>query len=383
MKKILVTFGTRPEAIKMAPVIKELEKYPENFEVKVCVTAQHRQMLDQILEVFSINPDFDLNIMKDDQDIYDITIKILTRIKNILKDEHPDLVLVHGDTTTTFAASLAAFYQQIKVGHVEAGLRTNNIYSPFPEEMNRLLTTRLSTYNFAPTESNRENLVREGVDEAGIIVTGNTVIDALLMILDRIEKDQELLEKIERTITKAGFPVIGRPPEKKILLITGHRRENFGEGFKNICNAIKEIASKFPDLDLIYPVHMNPNVLGPVKKILSEIDNVYLIKPLPYEAFILLMKSSHIILTDSGGIQEESPTLSVPTVVMRETTERKEAVDAGTVALVGTNRQKIIDTISSLMDNPDYYQKMANSDNPYGDGRAAGRIVDFLKKTLH
>lgn len=383
MKKILVTFGTRPEAIKMAPVIKELEKYPENFEVKVCVTAQHRQMLDQILEVFSINPDFDLNIMKDDQDIYDITIKILTRIKNILKDEHPDLVLVHGDTTTTFAASLAAFYQQIKVGHVEAGLRTNNIYSPFPEEMNRLLTTRLSTYNFAPTESNRENLVREGVDEAGIIVTGNTVIDALLMILDRIEKDQELLEKIERTITKAGFPVIGRPPEKKILLITGHRRENFGEGFKNICNAIKEIASKFPDLDLIYPVHMNPNVLGPVKKILSEIDNVYLIKPLPYEAFILLMKSSHIILTDSGGIQEESPTLSVPTVVMRETTERKEAVDAGTVALVGTNRQKIIDTISSLMDNPDYYQKMANSDNPYGDGRAAGRIVDFLKKKLH
>jgi len=383
MKKILVTFGTRPEAIKMAPVIKELEKYPENFEVKVCVTAQHRQMLDQILEVFSINPDFDLNIMKDDQDIYDITIKILTRIKNILKDEHPDLVLVHGDTTTTFAASLAAFYQQIKVGHVEAGLRTNNIYSPFPEEMNRLLTTRLSTYNFAPTESNRENLVREGVDEAGIIVTGNTVIDALLMILGRIEKDQELLEKIERTITNSGFPYTGRHAERKLLLITGHRRENFGEGFKNICNAIKEIASKYPDLDLIYPVHMNPNVLGPVKKILSEIDNVYLIKPLPYEAFILLMKSSHIILTDSGGIQEESPTLSVPTVVMRETTERKEAVDAGTVALVGTDRQKIIDTISSLMDNPDYYQKMANSDNPYGDGRAAGRIVDFLKKTLH
>lgn len=379
MKKIVVTFGTRPEAIKMTPVIKELKKYPKKFDVKVCVTAQHRQMLDQVLEVFKIKPDFDLDIMINDQDIYDITVNILSKIKDVFLSECPDLILVHGDTTTTFAASLAAFYQQIEVGHVEAGLRTNNIYSPFPEEMNRLLTTRLSTYNFAPTQSNKENLINEGVEEDGIIVTGNTVIDSLIMILDNINNDPKLLQNIQNTIVTSGFQVMNRPPGKKLLLITGHRRENFGEGFQNICEAIREIASKYTNLDLVYPVHMNPNVKDPVKKILSGVDNIYLINPLPYEAFIYLMKSSHIILTDSGGIQEEAPSLSIPTVVMRDTTERWEAVDAGTVALVGTDKQKIIDTVSMLMDDSATYHKMANSINPYGDGRAAGRIVAFLK----
>lgn len=382
MKKILIIFGTRPEAIKMAPVIKEFEKHPQIFEIKVCVTAQHRQMLDQVLEVFSITPDFDLDIMTDNQDIYDITVNVLSKIKNILQSELPDLVLVHGDTTTTFAASLAAFYRQIKVGHVEAGLRTNNIYSPFPEEMNRLLTTRLSTYNFAPTQSNKENLINEGVREDGIIVTGNTVVDALLMMIEKIENDPKMLQNIQNTISSSGYPVMNRTPERKLLLITGHRRENFGEGFQNICEAIREIASKYTNLDLVYPVHMNPNVTVPVQRILSGIDNVYLINPLPYEAFIFLMKLSHIILTDSGGIQEEAPSLSIPTVVMRDTTERWEAVDAGTVVLVGTDKQKIVDTISRLMDNTEDYRNMANSTNPYGDGRAAGRIAEFLKREL-
>lgn len=378
MKKIMVVFGTRPEAIKMAPVIKELKKYSTKLKLKVCVTAQHREMLDQILEVFTIKPDYDLNIMKDNQDIYDITINVLAKIKEVLAKAKPDMVLVHGDTTTTFAASLAAFYQKIAVGHVEGGLRTYNRYSPFPEEMNRLLATRLSKFHFVPTASNKDNLLKEGVIEDHVIVTGNTVIDALLMMLDKIKNDKTLQAKIDKTLTDSGYPLHELTDGKKILLVTGHRRENFGQGFLNICEALKEIANSFPELDIVYPVHLNPNVREPANRILSQIKNIFLIESLPYETFIHLMDKSSVILTDSGGVQEESPSLSIPTVVMRDTTERQEAVDAGAVKLVGTDKHKIIDAVSTLLNDADNYNRMATANNPYGDGKAADRIAKFI-----
>ncbi|MBU0485945.1 MAG: UDP-N-acetylglucosamine 2-epimerase (non-hydrolyzing) [Proteobacteria bacterium] len=379
MKKVLIVFGTRPEAIKMAPVIKELEKYPTEIELKVCVTAQHREMLDQILQVFAISPDYDLNIMQSNQDIYDITINVLAKMKGVLAEAKPDLVLVHGDTTTTFAASLAAFYQQIAVGHVEGGLRTHNIYSPFPEEMNRQLASRLARFHFAPTAANRDNLLKEGIPAERIIITGNTVIDALLMMLAKIQNNPTLQAAIDQTMTQSGYDLPAVTADQKILLVTGHRRENFGQGFLNICEALKEIAHRFPDLDIVYPVHLNPNVREPVNRILSQIKNIFLIEPLPYEAFLHLMGRSTVILTDSGGIQEESPSLSIPTVVMRDNTERQEAVDAGTVKLVGTDKNKIIKAVSALLNDAVSYQQMAMAQNPYGDGKAAKRIADFIR----
>ncbi len=376
MKKILLVFGTRPEAIKMAPLVKALQKDSEHFETKICVTAQHRQMLDQVLEVFDIVPEYDLNIMAPNQDLYDITSRVLLGLRGVLDDFAPDIVLVHGDTTTSMAAALAAFYRQIPVGHVEAGLRTYNMLSPWPEEMNRQVTDRMCTYYFAPTEKSRQNLLRENVDATKIHVTGNTVIDALLMAVDIIEKKPHIKTAIEDELRDKGYAMGNRP----YILVTGHRRENFGEGFLNICKAIRQIAEEHPEMDIVYPVHLNPNVQKPVYELLSGTPNIYLIKPLDYLPFVYAMQHSTLLLTDSGGVQEEAPSLGKPVLVMRETTERPEAVEAGTVRLVGTNVAAIVGNVQELLHDPEVYRKMSESYNPYGDGHACERIVDALRK---
>ena len=375
MKKILLVFGTRPEAIKMAPLVKEFQKDTEHFETKVCVTAQHRQMLDQVLEVFGITPDYDLNIMAPNQDLYDITSKVLLGLRDVLKDFAPDVVLVHGDTTTSMAASLAAFYRQIAVAHVEAGLRTYDMLSPWPEEMNRQVTDRICTYYFAPTGQSRQNLLRENIEEKKIFVTGNTVIDALLMAVDIIATKTGMEEQIHKEIQEKGYTV----GERDYILVTGHRRENFGEGFLHICKAIRELASKYTDIDIVYPVHLNPNVQRPVYELLSGLDNVFLISPLDYLPFIYAMQHSILLLTDSGGVQEEAPSLGKPVLVMRNTTERPEAVEAGTVKLVGTDAETIVGNVVELLRNKELYKRMSETHNPYGDGQACERIVNALK----
>ena len=379
MKKIMLVFGTRPEAIKMAPLVKEFQKYPETFQTQVCVTGQHREMLDQVLRIFDINPDCDLNIMKQGQDLYDITSRVLLGMRDVLKDSKPDVVLVHGDTTTSTAAALASFYQQIPVGHVEAGLRTHNIYSPWPEEMNRQLTGRIASYHFAPTPLSRQNLLDEDVPENRIFVTGNTVIDALYWVVDRIRKDSALETGLENVLRQAGYDA-GRG--KRIVLITGHRRENFGEGFIHMCKAIKDLSRKYPDVDFVYPMHLNPNVRRPIHEVFGEdlnnLGNMFFIEPLEYLSFVYLMEKSYIVLTDSGGIQEEAPGLGKPVLVMRDTTERPEALDAGTVKLVGTDYRKITESVSVLLDSAGAYDEMSRAVNPYGDGKATGRIVKSL-----
>lgn len=375
MKKILLVFGTRPEAIKMAPLVKEFQKDIEHFETKVCVTAQHRQMLDQVLEVFGITPDYDLNIMAPNQDLYDITSKVLLGLRDVLQDFAPDVVLVHGDTTTSMAASLAAFYRQIAVAHVEAGLRTYDMLSPWPEEMNRQVTDRICTYYFAPTGQSRQNLLRENIEEKKIFVTGNTVIDALLMAVDIIATKTGMEEQIHKEIQEKGYTV----GERDYILVTGHRRENFGEGFLHICKAIRELASQYPDIDIVYPVHLNPNVQKPVYELLSGLDNVFLISPLDYLPFIYAMQHSILLLTDSGGVQEEAPSLGKPVLVMRNTTERPEAVEAGTVKLVGTDAETIVGNVVELLRNKELYKRMSETHNPYGDGQACERIVNALK----
>ena len=375
MKKILLVFGTRPEAIKMAPLVKEFQKDTEHFETKVCVTAQHRQMLDQVLEVFGITPDYDLNIMAPNQDLYDITSKVLLGLRDVLQDFAPDVVLVHGDTTTSMAASLAAFYRQIAVAHVEAGLRTYDMLSLWPEEMNRQVTDRICTYYFAPTGQSRQNLLRENIEEKKIFVTGNTVIDALLMAVDIIATKTGMEEQIHKEIQEKGYTV----GERDYILVTGHRRENFGEGFLHICKAIRELASQYPDIDIVYPVHLNPNVQKPVYELLSGLDNVFLISPLDYLPFIYAMQHSILLLTDSGGVQEEAPSLGKPVLVMRNTTERPEAVEAGTVKLVGTDAETIVGNVVELLRNKELYKRMSETHNPYGDGQACERIVNALK----
>ena len=382
MKKVMLVFGTRPEAIKMAPLVKEFQKQPKRVETVVCVTGQHREMLDQVLKIFDIKPDYDLNIMKQGQDLYDVTARVLTGMRDVLKEVKPDVVLVHGDTTTSTAAALAAFYQQIPVGHVEAGLRTLNIYSPWPEEMNRLLTGRLATYHFSPTPLSRNNLIKESVDDRNIIITGNTVIDALYWVVDKIKNNKELDNELEDILSKAGYDVNRLNNGKKLVLITGHRRENFGDGFINMCTAIKDLTVKYPDLDFVYPMHLNPNVRKPIHEVfgenLSGLKNMFFIEPLEYLSFVYLMEKSSIVLTDSGGIQEEAPGLGKPVLVMRDTTERPEALDAGTVKLVGTDYNKIVNEVSSLIDDKAAYEKMSKAVNPYGDGLACGRIVNAL-----
>ena len=382
MKKVMLVFGTRPEAIKMAPLVKEFQKQPKRVETVVCVTGQHREMLDQVLKIFDIKPDYDLNIMKQGQDLYDVTARVLTGMRDVLKEVKPDVVLVHGDTTTSTVAALAAFYQQIPVGHVEAGLRTHNIYSPWPEEMNRLLTGRLATYHFSPTPLSRNNLIKESVDDRNIIVTGNTVIDALYWVVDKIKNNKELDNELEDILSKAGYDVNRLNNGKKLVLITGHRRENFGDGFINMCTAIKDLTVKYPDLDFVYPMHLNPNVRKPIHEVfgenLSGLKNMFFIEPLEYLSFVYLMEKSSIVLTDSGGIQEEAPGLGKPVLVMRDTTERPEALDAGTVKLVGTDYNKIVNEVSSLIDDKVAYEKMSKAVNPYGDGLACGRIVNAL-----
>lgn len=374
MKKILLVFGTRPEAIKMAPLVKALQKDTDHFETRVCVTAQHRQMLDQVLEVFDITPEYDLNIMAPNQDLYDITTKVLMGLRDVLKDFHPDTVLVHGDTTTSMAASLAAFYMQIPVGHVEAGLRTYNMLSPWPEEMNRQVTDRICTYYFAPTVQSKQNLLQENIDEKKIFVTGNTVIDALLMAVDIISSTPGVEEKMAQELREKGY-VVG---EREYILVTGHRRENFGEGFLHICKAVKELASLHPEMDIVYPVHLNPNVQKPVYELLSGLNNVYLISPLDYLPFIYAMQHSTLLLTDSGGVQEEAPSLGKPVLVMRDTTERPEAVEAGTVKLVGTNAEAIVSNVTALLNDKELYKRMSETHNPYGDGHACQRIMAAL-----
>lgn len=378
-RKILIVFGTRPEAIKMAPLVKEFEKHTDQYLTRVCVTAQHRSMLDQVLDIFKINVGYDLNIMSAGQDLYDITSRVITRMKNVLHEFKPEMVFVHGDTTTTFAAALTGFYEKIPVSHVEAGLRTGNIYSPWPEEMNRKLTGAIATYHFAPTTTSRKNLLKENVPEDKIFVTGNTVIDALLMVVKRIRTEKGLQDKLKKELANCGYTI---KKGKKIILVTGHRRENFGEGFINICNALKEIALTFPDVDIVYPVHLNPNVQKPVYSLLSEIKNIYLIEPLEYLPFVYLLYRSYIVLTDSGGIQEEAPSLGKPVLVMRNTTERPEAVIAGTVKLVGTDKDKIVRWTKQLLINRDVFNKMARAINPYGDGKACKRILKHLIKDI-
>lgn len=377
MKKILCVFGTRPEAIKMAPLVKALAK-SEKLESKVCVTAQHREMLDQVLDIFDITPDYDLNLMQPGQDLYDITARVLTGLRDVLQDCKPDVVLVHGDTTTSIAAALAAFYAKIPVGHVEAGLRTGNLHSPWPEEANRQLTGRLAAWHFAPTERNRRNLLREGVSSDKILVTGNTVIDALLMVADRVQGIGSLQQIIRTRLREAGLEDIA-VIEQSFVLITGHRRENFGSGFENICLALQKLAMENPQTHFIYPVHLNPQVQEPVKRLLSGLNNVHLIAPLEYEPFVFLMSQCRLILTDSGGVQEEAPSLGKPVLVMRDTTERPEALDAGTVALVGTDADYIVERVQMLLSDEDAWKKMALAHNPYGDGKASQRIVSFLE----
>jgi len=373
-KRILIVFGTRPEAIKMMPLVK-LFRSTETYESKVCVTAQHREMLDQVLHLFDIEADYDLNIMKAEQDLYDITSRIALGMKQVLSDFKPDLVLVHGDTTTTFMAGVAAFYQKIPVGHVEAGLRTGNIYSPWPEEANRRMVAVLARLHFAPTKRSKENLLEENIPQEHITVTGNTVIDALFLMLRLFEENPQLKERTEQEIRRV-YPLNGK---RKFILVTGHRRENFGEGFIHICEAIKEIAEKNPDIDIVYPVHLNPNVQKPVREILGEMKNVYLLKPMEYEVFVYMMHQAHLILTDSGGIQEEAPSLGKPVLVLRNETERPEALEAGTVKLVGTTKKKIVDTVQLLLDNEDAYTQMSRAENPYGNGKAAEKILQFIE----
>ena len=374
----MLVFGTRPEAIKMAPLVKEFQKYPEQFQTIVCVTGQHREMLDQVLHIFEIEPDYDLNIMKQGQDLYDVTARVLIGMRDVLKETQPDVVLVHGDTTTSTATALAAFYQQIPVGHVEAGLRTHNVYSPWPEEMNRQITGRIATYHFAPTPLSRQNLLDEGIKEEAITVTGNTVIDALYMVVDRIKNDKTLDFGLNCSLIKAGYDVDRLNDGKKLVLITGHRRENFGDGFINMCQAIKTLSEKYLDVDFVYPMHLNPNVRKPIHEVfgedLSGLGNMFFIEPLEYLSFVYLMEKSTIVLTDSGGIQEEAPGLGKPVLVMRDTTERPEALEAGTVKLVGTNFEKIVREVSALLDDREYYDKMSKAVNPYGDGKACERI---------
>jgi len=379
LKKILIVFGTRPEAIKMAPLVKEFEKHKRDFNVRVCVTAQHRSMLDQVLSIFKIKVHYDLNIMKPNQDLYDITCSVLLKMRDIIKDFKPDIVFVHGDTTTTSATSISAFYEKIPVAHIEAGLRTGNIYSPWPEEMNRKLTGAIARYHFSPTATSMQNLLKENVPKKNIYVTGNTVIDALFIILKRLKNDIKLNYQIEREIIEKGYDVNRK---RKLILVTGHRRENFGEGFINICKALKEIALKYKDFDILYPVHLNPNVQKPVYGLLSKISNIFLIEPIDYLPFVYLMNKAYIIITDSGGIQEEAPSLGKPVLVMRNTTERPEAVTAGTVKLVGTDRKKIVNETSKLIDNKKLYLKMSKAHNPYGDGKACQRILKYLKKEI-
>ena len=430
MKRVLLVFGTRPEAIKMCPLVKEFQKHPESFETVVCVTGQHREMLDQVLQIFDVKPDYDLNIMKQGQDLYDVTARVLTGMREVLDTVKPDVVLVHGDTTTSMAAAMAAFYRQIPVGHVEAGLRTHNLYSPWPEEMNRQVTGRIAEYDFAPTPLSRQNLLDEGVPEEKITVTGNTVIDALQMVVKRIKDDAELSDKLKQNLLNAGYDVsrldsftdqrssrndtdsgLGtsrndtdlsfRAKRRNLVLITGHRRENFGEGFISMCTAIRDLARKYPEVDFVYPMHLNPNVRKPIKQVFGEMadqvghdgkggghdgnvipgstGNLFFIEPLDYLDFVYLMSRSYIVLTDSGGIQEEAPGLGKPVLVMRDTTERPEALDAGTVRLVGTDYDKIMNEVSALLDDRNHYETMSHAVNPYGDGKACPRIVDKLK----
>ena len=397
MKIVMLVFGTRPEAIKMCPLVKEFQKHAEDFETIVCVTGQHREMLDQVLKIFEVTPDYDLNIMKQGQDLYDVTARVLTGMRDVLKEAKPDVVLVHGDTTTSTAAALAAFYQQIPVGHVEAGLRTHNIYSPWPEEMNRQITGRIATYDFAPTPLSRQNLLDEGVSEDKITVTGNTVIDALHMVVSKMESNPELEGALRAKLYRCGYSVnrlqevqgsspVGEPVEptggRRLVLITGHRRENFGEGFISMCTAIKDLTQKYPDVDFVYPMHLNPNVRKPIHEVFGEnldnLGNMFFIEPLEYLEFVYLMSKSFIVLTDSGGIQEEAPGLGKPVLVMRDTTEGPEALDAGTVKLVGTDYDKIVGEVSELLDSPAAYERMSKAVNPYGDGLACGRIVEAL-----
>lgn len=382
MKKIMLVFGTRPEAIKMAPLVKEFQKHPDQFDTVVCVTGQHREMLDQVLHIFEIKPDYDLNIMKQGQDLYDVTARVLTGMRDVLKEVQPDVVLVHGDTTTSTAAALAAFYQQIPVGHVEAGLRTHNIYSPWPEEMNRQITGRIANFHFSPTPLSKQNLMAEGVKEEQITVTGNTVIDALYMVVDKIKSDTKLDAELEQQLGQAGYDVNRLSDGKKLVLITGHRRENFGDGFISMCTAIKDLTKKYPEVDFVYPMHLNPNVRKPIHEVfgadLSNLGNMFFIEPLEYLSFVYLMEKSSIVLTDSGGIQEEAPGLGKPVLVMRDTTERPEALEAGTVKLVGTDYDMIVNEVSLLLDDKEAYEKMSKAVNPYGDGLACKRIVEFL-----
>ena len=382
MKKIMLVFGTRPEAIKMAPLVKEFQKHPDKFQTIVCVTGQHRQMLDQVLGLFEITPDYDLNIMKQGQDLYDVTARVLIGMRDILKEVQPDVVLVHGDTTTSTAAALAAFYQQIPVGHVEAGLRTHNIYSPWPEEMNRQITGRIATYNFAPTSLSKSNLLKENINPDSIVVTGNTVIDALHQVVTKIKTDVTLAIELEKVLEQSGYDVKRLQNDKKLVLITGHRRENFGDGFIQMCTAIKDLTQKYPNVDFVYPMHLNPNVRKPIYEVfgenLSDLNNMFFVEPLEYLSFVYLMEKSTIVLTDSGGIQEEAPGLGKPVLVMRDTTERPEALSAGTVKLVGTDYYKILNEVSTLLDDVEAYKKMSMAVNPYGDGLACPKIVDIL-----
>lgn len=386
MKKIMLVFGTRPEAIKMAPLVKAFQARKEDFETVVCVTGQHREMLDQVLSLFDIKPDFDLNIMKQGQDLYDVTSRVLLGMRDVLKTYVPDILFVHGDTTTSTAAALAAFYHQIPVAHVEAGLRTGNIYSPWPEEMNRLITGRIATYNLSPTKLSRENLLRENVSDSKIVVTGNTVIDALHWVTNKINNDKDLNANLAKELVTKGYDVTRLSNGRRLVLITGHRRENFGDGFRNICNALKALSEKYPDVDFVYPMHLNPNVRRPIHEAfgedLSNMGNMFFIEPLEYLMFIFLMEKSDVVLTDSGGIQEEAPGLGKPVLVMRDTTERPEALEAGTVKLVGTDYDAIVDNVSLLLDNREAYERMSHAVNPYGDGKACGRIIDFIKSKM-
>ena len=392
-RKVMLVFGTRPEAIKMAPLVLELKKY-NTFETCVCVTGQHREMLDQVLQIFSITPDYDLNIMKPGQDLYDVTSRVLLGMRDVLREVKPDVVLVHGDTTTSTAAALAAFYQQIPVGHVEAGLRTNNIYSPWPEEMNRQLTGRIASYNFSPTELSRSNLLNEGIDAEKITVTGNTVIDALHLVVDKISSNTSLRQELAEVLRQSGYDINRlNDTQRRLVLITGHRRENFGEGFLHICTAIKDLSMKYPNVDFVYPMHLNPNVRRPIAKIFEgneqltinsqsvneKYPNMFFAEPLEYLSFVYLMEKAYIVLTDSGGIQEEAPGLGKPVLVMRDTTERPEAVAAGTVKLVGTDYDAIVSNVSELLDSLHTYEQMSKAVNPYGDGKACQRIINVLK----
>ena len=382
MKNMMLVFGTRPEAIKMSPLVKEFQKYPEKFETIVCVTGQHREMLDQVLRIFDIQPDYDLNIMKQGQDLYDVTARVLTGMRDVLKETRPDIVLVHGDTTTSTAAALAAFYQQIPVGHIEAGLRTHNIYSPWPEEVNRQITGRIATYHFAPTSLSKDNLLQEGISGEQIIVTGNTVIDALYMVVEKIKNDGILSCELEKVLKASGYDISRLSDGRKLVLITGHRRENFGDGFISMCKAIKSLSEKYPEVDFVYPMHLNPNVRKPIHEVFGESQraNLFFIEPLEYLSFVYLMEKSAIVLTDSGGIQEEAPGLGKPVLVMRDTTERPEGVEAGTVKLVGTSKMKIVDEVSSLLDNCQLYMAMSQAQNPYGDGYTSVRISEIIKR---